>query len=94
MRLLLASLALVSILAGCGGSKKAAPRSDSVGWAQATQLLRACKVKAIDQTHARVVTLTLRDGGTVVAHEPRIDDMFHVLSRLPLGCRPSTVGTE
>ncbi|MDX6471348.1 MAG: hypothetical protein QOK22_164 [Gaiellaceae bacterium] len=33
MGLLLASLALGSILAGCGGNEKAAPRSDSVGWA-------------------------------------------------------------
>jgi len=78
----------------CGGKAKpvAAPRAMS--WPDAQRLLEKCRVEALEQTHSRLVTLTLRSGGTAVTHEPRIDDVFRTLNRLPRNCRPSTVATE
>jgi hypothetical protein len=66
----------------------------SVSWAEAKRLLQDCHVKALEQTHRRLVTLTLRSGGTVFTHEPQIDDVFRILNRLPRKCAPRTVATE
>jgi hypothetical protein len=77
-------------LPACGGTTS---RQD-VSWPAAKRLLRTCKVHSVDQTHRRIVTLKLRDGRLVVAHEPRIDDVFRVLRGLSPSCAPRTVGTE
>lgn len=76
------------------GAAQHAPVPRPVPWAAATGLLRACRVDAAEQTHARRVTLTLRGGARVIAREPRIDDLFRVLRTLPQTCRPRTVATE
>lgn len=72
----------------------AAPPPVRVPWSQAVVLLRRCKVADVTQTHARDVTLRLRNGRVLLAREPRIDDMFRVLRPLPPACAPRTVGTE
>jgi hypothetical protein len=88
-------VAAIGLLITVGGAKAipvATPRP--VSWPQAQRLLQHCRVKALEQTHSRLVTLKLRNGGTVFAHEPRIDDIFRILNRLPRTCRPTTVATE
>jgi hypothetical protein len=65
-----------------------------MSWSEAKRLLQICQVRSVDQTHSQVVTLKLRSGRVVVAHEPQIDDVFLVLRRLPLTCAPRIVGTE
>jgi hypothetical protein len=92
--------AAIAASAGCSSSHApgvgTAPRSFMlrVRWAHAEQLIRRCKVRAIEQTHSRAVTLTLRDGRKVFTHEPHIDDVFDDLNRVTARCRPSTVATE
>jgi hypothetical protein len=86
--------ALSLALTGCGEHARSTRDARSVTWPAARHLLQQCQVKAIEQTHSRLVTLTLVSGATVFTHEPRIDDMFRVLNRLPRTCRPKTVATE
>jgi hypothetical protein len=68
--------------------------SGAMTWDQARRLLRECRVRAIGQTHRRFVTLTLRSGERATTREPRIDDIFRILARLPRKCAPKTVSTE
>jgi hypothetical protein len=88
--LLLVAAISLSIVAG---RAEAAP-SRPVSWPQAQRLLEQCRVRALEQTHRRLVTLKLRTGGTVFTHEPRIDDIYRILNRLPRTCQPTTVATE
>lgn len=82
-------------MTACGpGAKSVAVSPRAVSWPEARRLLKDCRVKALEQTHSRLVTLTLRTGGTASTHEPRIDDIFRTLNRLPRKCRPATVATE
>ena len=89
------------LVAAVAGSIVIGPRSAlpangprRVSWAQAQQLLQRCRVERVMQAHSRLVTLKLRGGDAVVAREPRIDDVFQVLNRLPRSCRPRSVATE
>jgi hypothetical protein len=78
---------------GCNGEKSTAA-SRRITWTEAQRLLTECRVEAVEQSHRRLVTLKLRDGTTAFTHEPRIDDMFRTLRRLPPSCAPHTVATE
>ena len=44
-----------------------------MSWPEAKLLIRTCKAKYVEQTHAKRVTLRLRDGRTVFTQEPHID---------------------
>jgi len=68
--------------------------SGAISWTEARALLRHCDVTAVEQTHSRLVTLTLRSGARRYAREPRIDDLFREINRLPARCRPATIATE
>jgi hypothetical protein len=90
---------VAALVAASGCSDKQAttasrPLPELVAWSKVRSLLRHCEAKAVEQTHARLVTLTLRDGTKVYAREPRIDLVLHVLNRLPHGCQPKTFATE
>ena len=96
MRRAIELLVVASLLcaAGCGGDKKPPRTSGEITWGEAKQLLEQCRVVSVGQTHAKLVTLRLRSGETAFAHEPQIDDMFHVLQRIPPSCAPKSVATE
>jgi hypothetical protein len=82
---------------GCSGKQATTtsrPLPELVAWSKVRSLLQHCQAKAVEQTHARLVTLTLRDGTKVYAREPRIDLVLHVLNRLPHSCQPQTYATE
>jgi hypothetical protein len=81
-------------LTACSGDTTSSEVSGAVSWAQAQRLLRDCQVKGIEQTHSRLVTLTLRSGSSAFTHEPHIDDIYPILNRLPRKCGPRTVATE
>jgi hypothetical protein len=80
--------------AGCNHKRAATLGPRHVTWAEAVSFLRHCDAKAVEQTHARLVTLTLRRGPKVYAREPKIDQMFVEINRLPRKCRPAQVATE
>jgi hypothetical protein len=92
-------LALSAVVAASGCSDKQATTTSPlvpkpVAWSKVRSLLQHCQAKAVEQTHARLITLTLRDGTKVYAREPSIDLVLHVLNRLPHSCQPKTFATE
>jgi hypothetical protein len=93
---LLVGLAAMAV-SGCGDKRAtttARPNPQLVAWSKVRNLLQHCQADAVEQTHARLITLTLRDGTKVYAREPRIDLVLAVLNRLPHTCQPKTFATE
>jgi hypothetical protein len=85
-------LLLVLVLGGVGcGAKKS---TGNVSWTKAVALVHDCKAKQVGQTHAKLVTIRLRSGGTVYAQEPRIDAIIPVVNRAIKNCGPMTFWTE
>ena len=96
--LVLALLSLALAVSGCTSddSSNAIDRRSvtAVGWPQVVSLVRDCRAKRVDQTHSRLVTVTLRDGRKVWAREPRIDAIGPVVNRANARCGPITFSTE
>jgi hypothetical protein len=103
----LVALVVVALVVGGGGGstttqvvvKRTAPKPKPaptvpVSWVVARQLIQHCQVKHLELTHSRLVTLRLRSGRVVFAHEPKTDDIFRILNRLPRTCWPKTVAEE
>jgi hypothetical protein len=65
-----------------------------VRWARVVSLVRDCKAKRVDQTHSRLITVTLRDDVKVFAYEPRIDAIGPIVNRANARCGPITFATE
>jgi hypothetical protein len=65
-----------------------------VSWTTLVSLVRDCKAKRVDQTHSRLITVTLRGGGKALAYEPRIDAIMPVVNRANERCGPITFATE
>jgi len=65
-----------------------------VSWPAAERLVRSCKVAAVEQTHRKTVTLTLRTGEEVWTHEPVIDDIVHDVVQVGGRCPPIILATE
>jgi hypothetical protein len=91
----------IAMTAGCGSASHDNRLTDTgpsaiqrVSWSAAQDLIRLCKVRAVEQTHRRTVTLTLRNGRKVFTHEPHIDDVIHALNRVRTRCPPITLATE
>ena len=88
-------VATIAATAGCSHSSHGpAARVPRVSWPAAERLISDCKVKRVEQTHRRTVTLTLRTGGRVFTHEPRIDDVIHDMNHVAAKCPPITLATE
>lgn len=95
VRSLLLAVILCVGMSACGADRpEPTSASGRVSWTEAQHLLKGCRVRALGQTHSRVVTLKFVDGKTATSREPKIDQIFHLLSRLPRDCRPHTVATE
>jgi hypothetical protein len=96
----LAVAAALLVCAGCDDGKRVGhvqgrrPVASKIAWAQARSLLAHCKVKAVEQTHNRLVTLTLRSGRNVYAYEPRLDLVVHELGPIQRRCGPITLAME
>ena len=86
------TLAAVAV-SGCASHEKPKDIGD-VSWARVVSLVRDCKAKRVDQTHSRLITVTLRDEGKAFAYEPRIDAIIPVVNRANARCGPITFATE
>lgn len=62
---------------GCNGSP---------AWVAIRKAILACRAKAVGQTHSRDVVVTLKDGRTLAAKEPRIDAVGAILNAVH--CEP------
>ena len=91
-------VALSLVLSGCGSSDKrtdgAMGSSSPISWSRLVSLVRSCQAKSVGQTHARLVTVTLRGGHNVWAREPRIDAIIPVVNHAGSRCGPITFATE
>lgn len=65
-----------------------------IAWPEAKQLIEACSVTRVLQTHHLDVQLTLKDGRRVTAVEPRIDEVFPVIFDGEAPCQGMTSATE
>lgn len=70
------------------------PGNVFISWPHAIELFKACRVEMATQTHALDVYLDLKDGRTVRAVEPMIDDMFKIIQATQGQCGTFPVGTE
>ena len=51
------------------------PWIKKIEWAEAVSLIKNCEVTGTGQAHSLWVTLTLKDGSTVLSKEPKIDEV-------------------
>ena len=87
-------LALVALaVSGCASHEKP-KETGSVSWTAVVRLVRHCKAKRVEQTHRRLVTVTLRDARKVFAYEPQIDAIIPLVNRANARCGPITFATE
>ena len=90
--------ALSFALSGCGSDGKpthvGAAGSSAVSWSRLVSLVRTCQATRVEQTHARLVTVTVRGGGKTWAREPRIDAIIPIVNRANRHCGPITFATE
>jgi hypothetical protein len=89
--------ALSSVLSGCGSNGKThvgAASSSAVSWSRLVSLVRTCQATRVEQSHARLVTVTVRGGRKTWAREPRIDAIVTVVNRANVHCGPITFATE
>lgn len=63
-------------------------------WEMAVAAVNDCEVEKAFQTHSNIVTLELKNGNKLVAAEPKIDDIFKVVSGAEAKCGQMILGTE
>jgi hypothetical protein len=67
---------------------------DDLSWAEAVELIRDCKVTAVDQSHAREVDLTLKDGSNRRTIEPDLDGVLTEAVNAEAKCGQILMSTE
>lgn len=67
---------------------------DEINWIQATAMIVNGEVVQVVQTHDLKVSLTLRDGRTLVTYEPEIDAVLQVIEGCGDLCSEIVVATE
>jgi len=63
-------------------------------WDRIKQAVNNCNVKSVMQTHARQVTVELKNGDTIEAIEPEIDDIFDIVKKTEDRCGKIILATE
>jgi len=63
-------------------------------WDRAKEAVLNCEAEGIFQTHAREVSVKLKNGGTITAIEPKIDDIFDVVKEAAPQCGTIRMATE
>jgi len=65
-----------------------------INWDKAKELVQACEVKKIMQTHSLEVTLDLKNGKSFEVIEPKIDDIFQLVNESKGNCGNIIMATE
>jgi len=65
-----------------------------LSWKSGVKLIRTCAVASVGQTHAREVSISLKDGRRVRTVEPMIDDLFEVVDKSVADCGMIPMATE
>ena len=77
-----------------GGTVTPSPGEEVISWERAVELIKNCEVRMAAQTHSLKIYLTLKNGKTVIATEPVIDDMFSAIESARGVCGDIPVATE
>ena len=72
------------------------PRSDqrATTWERLRSVVRSCQAERVEQTHNRLVTVTLRDGSGVFAYEPTLDAIIPIVNEADRRCPSIVFATE
>jgi hypothetical protein len=70
------------------------PPEGQISWEAAVELIHACQVAAVYQTHSLAVTLTLKDEDLVTTFEPAIDAVFAEVQAAAPVCGEVIMATE
>src|SRR5438876_510856 len=86
-------LALVALaVSGCASHEK--PKETGSELDGSREPGAALQGEEVDQTHGRLVTVTLRDARKAFAYEPQIDAIIPLVNRANARCGPITFATE
>lgn len=78
-----------------GGAAYPAPgQPEEIGWSSAQTRIMNGEVSGVVQTQSLQVTLTLKDGRTMVTTEPALDDVFKALDQCGDPCKDVTRETK
>lgn len=75
---------------GCG--RKLYMNGQAITWSEAEEIIRNCELKSIFQAHSLRVNIELKSGIKVKTTEPRIDEVFKILSASK--CKNVLMATE
>ena len=67
---------------------------DKIDWFQAVAMIKNGEVAKIVQSHSLQVTLSLKDGRTLLTEEPAIDDILKVIETCGDPCKGVQIATE
>ena len=81
------------VLSGCGSQAQSDP-TGRVSWSRLLSLVRDCQARRVDQSHNRLVTVTLHGGRKAWGYEPRIDAIIAPVNQAIARCGPITFATE
>lgn len=63
-------------------------------WNTILSVLNNCEAESVFQTHSKLVTLKLKNGGKITAYEPQIDDVMKAVENLNGKCGNIRLATE
>ncbi|OGF26921.1 hypothetical protein A2331_04030 [Candidatus Falkowbacteria bacterium RIFOXYB2_FULL_34_18] len=63
-------------------------------WNEIKRGVAECEIESVMQTHALEITATFKDDRTILAQEPKIDDIFEVINAYKDKCGEILMGTE
>lgn len=63
-------------------------------WNLIKQVIADCEIKSVMQTHSLEVTAVFKEGGTITAQEPEIDDIFDIINQYKDKCDKVIMATE
>ena len=67
---------------------------DKIEWFQAVAIINNGEVSKLVQAHSLQVTLSLKDGRTLLTEEPAIDDVLKVIEACGDPCKGIQIATE
>ena len=68
--------------------------NEEINWVEAEQLVIYCQAESVWQTHARAVTIVLKNGDRLKTTEPNLDDIIDIAHAAEEKCGKIEIGTE
>jgi len=68
--------------------------NEEISWMEAEQLVVHCQVESVGQTHARAVTIVLKNGDRLKTTEPNLDDIVNIAQAAEEKCGRIEIATE